>query len=156
MSEDYTVRPAREEDLPAIAEFWRRSILSTNVTYEKEDTEADLLVKLEQHFPSKWRVDVVEIGEALVGFLALEKDEAVLAQIFIDPGYQGRGIGLDLLRRAKSAFPDGFTLWTDERNTRARAFYEREGLTLDRLVKHPVASHYRAHCRWAPSNQRDH
>ena len=156
MSPRFNVRPATRRDLPAIARFWRRSVLSTKVTYEKEDTEADLLAKLEQRYPSDWSVEVVETEGALIAFFALNRHEAVLEQIFVDPDHQGQGIGLDLLDRAKAAFPTGLTLWTDERNTRARAFYEREGLTCLRLVKHPVANLYRAHYRWTPATSRDH
>ena len=156
MSGGFSTRPATAEDLPAIARFWRRSVISTGVTYEKDDTEADLLAKLETHFPDEWTVDVAESESTPIAFLALDKREPVLAQLFVDPEHQGRGLGLAFLNQTKAAFPEGFTLWTDERNAGSRRFYEREGLTLESLVKHPVASHYRAHYRWAPAHPGDH
>ena len=48
-------------------------------------------------------------------------------QLYVAPGEQGRGLGSRLLHRAKEEAPAGLSLWTFERNGRARKFYERHG-----------------------------
>ena len=45
----------------------------------------------------------------------------------MDPRCQRRGVGTALLERAKELAPEGLTLFTHQRNERARAFYERRG-----------------------------
>jgi len=65
----------------------------------------------------------------LVGIIAFR--EGWIDQLYILPSSQGAGIGTALLGIAKSRFP-GFSLWTFQRNTRARRFYERHGFTLVR------------------------
>ena len=44
------------------------------------------------------------------------------------PERTGRGIGTQLLARAKERRPKGFFLWTFQQNEGARRFYERHGL----------------------------
>ncbi len=61
-----------------------------------------------------------------VALLALESD--TLENLYVDVGWQGRGIGQMLLDLAKALRPHGFTLATFEANRGARRFYEREGL----------------------------
>ena len=63
----------------------------------------------------------------IAGFLSLDGSE--LEHLYIDPGLRRRGIGSLLLAEAKEAGPDGLTLYTFQRNTGARAFYERHGFT---------------------------
>lgn len=61
-----------------------------------------------------------------VALLALEP--ATLENLYVDVGWQGRGIGKMLLDLAKALRPNGFTLYTFQANDGARRFYEREGL----------------------------
>jgi len=69
-----------------------------------------------------------EGGEArIAGFVSLDGTE--LEHLYIAPGLRRRGIGSLLLEAAKEARPEGLTLYTFQRNTAARAFYERHGFT---------------------------
>jgi GNAT superfamily N-acetyltransferase len=136
------------EDLPAIADMWRASIDSIGIRYEHEESVADLLAKLTAHWPDVWEIWVVRRTIHLDAFIAIDRSEAVLAQLFVAPDSQGKGIGQALLKLAKDEMTTGISLWTDARNTCARRFYERAGFTLLGLEKHPVASHYRAQYRW--------
>lgn len=61
----------------------------------------------------------------VIGLLAL--GERVIDQLYVDPKQQGRGVGTALLDRAKEEAPDGLSLFTHQRNERARRFYERRG-----------------------------
>jgi ribosomal protein S18 acetylase RimI-like enzyme len=64
---------------------------------------------------------------SVVGFLAL-RPPGDLDQLYLAPGWTGRGIGSRLLDLAKARMPGGFELYTFQVNSRARRFYERHGL----------------------------
>ena len=50
-------------------------------------------------------------------------------QLYVLPQVQGRGVGSELLGIAKRVF-DSLQLWTFQRNSRARGFYEARGFVL--------------------------
>ena len=60
----------------------------------------------------------------LLGIVAFRKDW--VDQLYILPNAQGEGIGTRLVDIAKTAYPQLF-LWTFQRNTAARRFYETRG-----------------------------
>lgn len=64
-------------------------------------------------------------GGVVVGFLAVGTRR--IDHLYVDPGCQGRGVGAALLARAKELAPQGLSLYTHQRNHRARGFYERHG-----------------------------
>jgi putative acetyltransferase len=75
---------------------------------------------------------VAEVDRIVVGFIALLCDHIdhlyiAPAYLYIAPAYQHRRIGDKLLAIAKELHPDGLTLWTVQRNARARRFYETRG-----------------------------
>jgi putative acetyltransferase len=65
-----------------------------------------------------------EMDGTLLGVIAFRKDW--VDQLYILPSVQGQGIGSRLLDIAKGAHPQLF-LWTFQRNTAARRFYEARG-----------------------------
>ena len=65
----------------------------------------------------------------VVGFIAFS--EGWVDHLYVVPGWQGRGIGRELLGRAKLQCRT-LQLWTFEQNIGALRFYEREGF---RVVK---------------------
>lgn len=69
--------------------------------------------------------------ESLLGFAA--RRGAHLEHLYVAPGAQGNGVGRRLLEAAKEASPGRLTLHVFQRNTPARAFYERNGFGLLRL-----------------------
>ncbi|MFF8993508.1 GNAT family N-acetyltransferase [Streptomyces sp. NPDC014983] len=72
---------------------------------------------------------VAEQGEdaRIVGFAALDK--TVLDHLYLHPDVRRRGIGTALLQTVKQASPEELSLHCFQRNTDARAFYERHGFT---------------------------
>ena len=60
----------------------------------------------------------------LVGFIAFRQDW--IDHLYVLPEAQGRGVGAALLQVAQSGWPQ-LSLWTFQRNTAARRFYERHG-----------------------------
>jgi putative acetyltransferase len=66
-------------------------------------------------------------NQELVGIIAFR--EGWIDQLYVMSSSQGRGIGTALLQIAKSRSPR-LSLWTFQRNSNARRFYERQGFTL--------------------------
>lgn len=68
-------------------------------------------------------------GERIVGVLSTsqEADAAWIEQLYVLPGWTGRGIGERLLAHALAALRRPVRLYTFQANERARAFYERHG-----------------------------
>ncbi len=67
-------------------------------------------------------------GGPIVGFMAL--GDGMLEQLYVAPGWTGRGIGGRLVGLAKERRPAGFDLYTFQVNVGARRFYERHGLVV--------------------------
>lgn len=76
-----------------------------------------------------WVAELCEEGAdaEIVGFLSLDGQE--LEHLYLSPGARRRGIGTLLLAKARERSPEGLALHTFQRNTAARAFYERHGFT---------------------------
>jgi putative acetyltransferase len=66
-------------------------------------------------------------SDELVGIVAFRP--GWIEQLYVLPSSQCRGIGTALLAIAQGQFPV-LSLWTFQRNTAARRFYERHGFTL--------------------------
>ncbi|MGV8997693.1 MAG: GNAT family N-acetyltransferase [Parvibaculaceae bacterium] len=57
-------------------------------------------------------------------------NKITLDHLYVAPFAQGKGHGAALLDHVKTQRPQGFSLWTFEKNTGAQRFYARHGLTL--------------------------
>ena len=64
-------------------------------------------------------------GDDVVGFAALGPGH--LEHLYLHPDRRRQGIGTALFRQVQRELPGGFDLWVFQRNTPARAFYERHG-----------------------------
>ena len=83
-----------------------------------------------------WFIERDEIWVAeedeIVGFVGLNGDE--LSHIYVDPDFQGQGLGTRMLDHAKTLRPDRLELWVFQKNEGARRFYDRHGFQLVRLT----------------------
>ena len=79
---------------------------------------------------------VAEVDGTPAGFLALgsRNGDDFLQHIYVAPHRQRRGLGTELIMRAKERRPNGFRLWVFQGNEGARRFYERHGLRLVELT----------------------
>jgi GNAT superfamily N-acetyltransferase len=68
-------------------------------------------------------------GGEMTGIIAFRKDW--IDQLYVLPEAQGQGVGTALLEAAKGVF-DRLQLWTFQRNTGARRFYEARGFAMVR------------------------
>ena len=66
-------------------------------------------------------------GSAMIGMIAFR--EGWIDQLYVLPQAQGQGVGSGLLQVAQRAFAS-LELWTFQRNTHARRFYEARGFVL--------------------------
>jgi ribosomal protein S18 acetylase RimI-like enzyme len=121
------IRRMSPEDLHATVAVWVRSRWDAQPWLEERmgHTDEDNLRYFRRTVVERDEVWVAVEDGVVVGLLALGPAEVDL--LYVDPPRQGQGIGTTLLDRAKELRPGGFTLYTHQRNERARAFYERRG-----------------------------
>jgi GNAT superfamily N-acetyltransferase len=74
-------------------------------------------------------VYLVETEGQVVAMLAVSHDQdgSWIDQLYVRPGYTGRGIGARLLRLAHERLRPPIRLFTFQANSGARRFYERQG-----------------------------
>ena len=70
------------------------------------------------------RVTMAEVGENIVGFIAI--DGEWVEQLYIDPDWTGQGLGSRLLEQATAGMRN-VKLHCFQANSGARRFYERHG-----------------------------
>ena len=114
-------------DLGSTARVW---LLSGQAEYDYLPAFQDLdeqksLAVFRRHIQDKCKLWVYEAGDAIVGFIAM--DGSFIDRLYVTPDKQGVGIGSELLDHAKQMYPNGLSLRTHQRNTRARAFYKARG-----------------------------
>ena len=129
------LRPYKPLDDAELADVWFESWRSTGLTLPVV-TRADLRARVPMELATRWEVTVAEVDDRITGFLALARRERRIDQLFVRPGDQGSGTGTALFDEARAQLPEGFWLATQPGNARARAFYERRGMRLDRIEDH--------------------
>lgn len=120
-------RPARRHDADGIAEVHMTARQEAIPYLPELHTDDETPAWVAQLVLQTKTVRVVESGHRMVGISAPDGDK--LEQIHVLPGEQGKGVGSRLLAKATKVSPAGLCLWTFQRTTPARAFYERCGFT---------------------------
>jgi len=123
--DEVDLRPATTDDASAIADVY---LSSFHATYDFPLAHTDEQVR-------QWIGDILlptrEVWVAatpagrVVAMMALSPD--MLEQLYVAPGWTGRGIGSRLLSHAQARRPGGLDLYTFQVNTGAQRFYERSG-----------------------------
>ena len=121
----YIVRCAAARDAGEIAEVHTVAMREAMPYLPHLHTDDETRAWVTEVVLPRQEVWVAEANGRVVGVTSLEGD--MVQQLYILPGYQGIGIGSALLALAKSRRPGGLRLYAFQRNTRARAFYERRG-----------------------------
>ena len=125
------LRPYRHDDLEVVLDIWYRASLIAHSFLPEEFFEAERRQIAEEWLPVS-ETTVAEADERVVGFLSLIGTE--VGGIFVDPEYQGRGIGRALMGHARRARPH-LELAVFEDNLAGRRFYEAYGfLQVDRRI----------------------
>jgi GNAT superfamily N-acetyltransferase len=118
------LRRARRDDAGAISDVYLASFRATydfpgaHTDQEVRDWHRDVVLPTQE-------VWVAVAGRLLVALMALSSE--MLDQLYVAPGWTGRGVGSALLTLAKARRPAGLDLYTFQVNAGARRFYERHG-----------------------------
>ncbi|MFC8511865.1 GNAT family N-acetyltransferase [Streptomyces sp. NPDC057257] len=127
---EVTLRRAAAPDALAAADVWLRSFaaaLPTVVSPRSADEVRGYFREVVVPSLETWVASVPgdEGADGVVGVMVLDGDE--LAQLYLDPGLRGHGIGDRFIALAKERRPGGLCLWTFQVNKPAHRFYERHG-----------------------------
>jgi|SRR5215203_1303229 len=146
-----TIRELRADDVEAVIALWHETKLDAYPYLPLEQSrtiEEDRRFFREVILPGS----VLWVGfdrTALAGFLALQ--DSYIDRLYIHPAHQRRGVGSALMEQAKALSPAGLELHTHQKNTQARAFYERHGFTIAKLgISPPPESEPDIEYHWRP------
>jgi GNAT superfamily N-acetyltransferase len=120
------IRRASAEEWPAVAAALiaaRRAAIPFVPPPVHSDQEATLWVR--DMLMGTRRVWVVDSDGRIVAVMALA--DGWIDQLYVVPGWTGRGIGSALVDHAKALAAGCLDLWTFVSNTGAQRFYERHG-----------------------------
>lgn len=121
--EGVVLRPARAFDAAPCAAIVNDWIDATPWVPRRRSPGAVARHFAQAVFPSH-RVTVAEVGGEVAGFLALDREAAMIDSLYV--ATPGRGIGAMLVRQAQSEMA-ALSLWTFAGNRGARRFYARQG-----------------------------
>ncbi|WP_163270796.1 GNAT family N-acetyltransferase [Chelativorans alearense] len=127
MPREIVLRPGRQADADEIARVMRSALSSFDwmpVVHTPEEDRAFIRGHVLQH----QKVTIAEAGGETLGFIAVEGEW--VEQLYLKPGWTGRGIGSRLLGHATAAMPV-VKLHCFQANSRARRFYERHGFVAE-------------------------
>ncbi len=141
---EFTLRRAVAEDAPAIGAVFDAAVrdgwtflgeLAQRPMFSAQDW--DRLVA--DHTPPDALLVADDAAHGVVGYCAVHAEEGEMFLLFVDPAHAGRGVGRALLNAAhdvlRAAGRTEVFLYTEERNTRARAVYAAAGYRPDGTVR---------------------
>lgn len=120
-----TIRRANAGDAGAIGDVW---LASWRATFDFEPGHPDDDVRrwlATELLPRNETWVAVDTDGVVVALMALS--DAMVEQLYVSPGWIGRGVGRRFVDLAKERRPAGLDLYCFRVNGRARHFYEREG-----------------------------
>jgi N-acetylglutamate synthase-like GNAT family acetyltransferase len=130
---DVHIRTAQAADLDALQEIFRRASLDNDGDREMLLANPDALA-LNAAAVDEKRTRAAVVEGNIVGFATLLRigDSFELEDLFVDPRWMRRGIGLALVRdAAATARAEGVSRIEVTANPHALAFYERAGFVPD-------------------------
>ncbi|MFC9758517.1 GNAT family N-acetyltransferase [Streptomyces sp. NPDC056921] len=122
------LREASAEDAGPLTRLFLDSRAASMPYLPKVHSDEDTLAWMTHVVLPGTTVRVAETGAGeLLGFASLDGTE--LEHLYLSPGVRRRGIGSLLLAEVRRLADGELTLYVFQRNTDARAFYERHGFT---------------------------
>ena len=119
-----TIRQSHKEETSRLFEIWHNAVAATHGFIAPHHlAEIEQMVKTE-YLPGKQFWVAADEDDRAVGFMRLDGDH--LDSLFVDPAFQGQGIGLMLVKYAHSLSPK-LSVEVNEQNLEARQFYEKLG-----------------------------
>jgi GNAT superfamily N-acetyltransferase len=127
-----TFRRARASDVPAILRI--RAAVRENVLSDPSKVTAGMC---EQYLEELGRGWVCEIDGRVVAFAYADRAKSSIWALFMEPDFEGRGIGRELLRLATDwlfALGNDVVVLSTNPGTRAEAFYRALGWRLQGMT----------------------
>ena len=133
MLNPFIIREYRPDDFDVLTILWRISREKSLPDFQREKGHFFFEDRdyFREHILKHNQVWVVGSGQQSVAFMAMNKD--FIDQLYIDPGFQRRGLGETLLNIARERSPDHLWLYTLQINVNARAFYEKNGFVAEKF-----------------------
>ncbi|MFG2801992.1 GNAT family N-acetyltransferase [Streptomyces pseudovenezuelae] len=119
------IRRATASDAAASADVYLRSFAAALPTVVRPRSDDEVRAYIRDVVVPSHETWVAVAEEQVVGLMVLDGD--LLSQLYLDPGWRGRGIGDRFVTLAKERGPRGLSLWTFQVNEPAHRFYERHG-----------------------------
>jgi GNAT superfamily N-acetyltransferase len=120
------VRPATDADARSVAGVWLRSRRDAVPAIPPPvHDEADVRRWVAEVLIPDGGTWVAVVEERVVALMSLR--DGWVDQLYVDPSWQGQGLGTRLVDHAKQRSPGGLDLWTFQANARTRRFYGRHG-----------------------------
>jgi 8-oxo-dGTP pyrophosphatase MutT (NUDIX family)/GNAT superfamily N-acetyltransferase len=126
---DATLRPARQGDAAGCSSVYLRSRRFALASVPVVHSDSEVRRWMADEMVGRTNMTVAEVDGVIVGMMVLESsaDKGWIEQLYLDPSWFGRGLGLRFLDLAKLACPRELQLWTFAANGGARRFYGRAG-----------------------------
>jgi GNAT superfamily N-acetyltransferase len=124
------IRPAKpDEDADAVATILIESRRAFLPFAPSAHPERDVRNWVKNRLLPTGRVVVWEEGGTVVAVLATSEESTCswIDQLYVLPGWDGKGIGTKLLQHAHDALSQPIHLYAFQENVGARRFYERNG-----------------------------
>lgn len=122
------IREAACEDIPALFDI-RLSVVENAMTLRELEAAGVTPVSVDAALQSDSRAWLAEVDGEPVGFCMANLDDGCLFALFIRPGFEGRGLGRELIAKAESLlFKRHETIWLttgSNPDLRAHAFYQQ-------------------------------
>lgn len=161
MQKQISVRPYRPIDLEQTVALWRASkraafpYVEVQQLYTLENDTGyfrDVLAPECEIWLAEWPEDGLE-GGVILGLLALR--DYLIDQLFVGLDVQRQGVGTALLAKARERSPDQLRAYTFQKNSPARAFFEKHGFQIVRAgVSPPPENEPDLEYIWLPKPKR--
>jgi len=132
------IRRIAASDVDDVVQLWNATKRDTYdfIALEQNRSVAEDAAFFRARILARCSIWIACEGPAVLGFLALEG--SYVDRLYVHPREQRRGIGRALLTQAMELSPQGIELHTHQKNAKARAFYEKNGLRAVRFGVSPA------------------
>ncbi|MFM2073065.1 MAG: hypothetical protein RLZZ623_3329 [Actinomycetota bacterium] len=125
-----TLRAARQGDAAGCSSVYLRSRRFALPSVPVVHSDSEVRRWMADEMVGRVDMTVAEVDGVIVGLMVIDTTTAGrgwIEQLYLDPSWIGRGLGMRFLELAQRRCPDELQLWTFAVNEAARRFYARAG-----------------------------